>query len=141
MGHRLHATHIKEKLVKMMTPWVRHGVNTCQHGCARRTYAYHRGVFLGKICVCTYRIWLTSLPGRMLFSVLRGVRPVLRQRSPSTSAELCTMTVQNDVYRKPFNDHLQSLGTTIFSVMTAMSVQYNSVNLGQVRRSGDTITC
>ncbi len=33
---------------------------------------------------------------------------------------------------KPCNTFLQSKGTNIFSVMTQLSVQHNSVNLGQV---------
>ncbi len=33
---------------------------------------------------------------------------------------------------KPCNTYLQSKGTNIFSVMTQLSVQHNSVNLGQV---------
>lgn len=33
---------------------------------------------------------------------------------------------------KPCNTFLQSRGTTIFSVMTNLSVQHSSVNLGQV---------
>lgn len=34
---------------------------------------------------------------------------------------------------KPCNTYLQSKGTNIFSVMTQLSIQHNSVNLGQVR--------
>jgi hypothetical protein len=33
---------------------------------------------------------------------------------------------------KPCNTFLQSRGTTIFSVMTNLSLQHSSVNLGQV---------
>ena len=34
---------------------------------------------------------------------------------------------------KPCNTYLQSKGTNIFSVMTQLSMEHNSVNLGQVR--------
>lgn len=36
---------------------------------------------------------------------------------------------------KPLNDLLSHLPTTIFTVMSALAVKHNSVNLGQVRTS------
>jgi len=41
---------------------------------------------------------------------------------------------------KPCNTYLQSKGTNVFSVMTALSVEHKSVNLGQVRHLRSCVT-
>lgn len=35
--------------------------------------------------------------------------------------------------KKPFNDYLSGIKTTVFSIMTELSLEHKSINLGQVR--------
>ena len=65
----------------------------------------------------------------MLAGVRQLARPVLHcHRSTLTPR----MVSQNAVSLKSFNENLSNLGTNIFSVMTALSLQHKSINLGQV---------
>lgn len=66
---------------------------------------------------------------RMLAGLSQVVKPVLYcHRSILTPR----MVSQNAIPFKPFNENLSNLGTNIFSVMTALSLQHKSINLGQV---------
>ena len=42
---------------------------------------------------------------------------------------------------KPCNTFLQNRGTNVFSIMTSLSVEHNSVNLGQVSDLGFCTVC
>ena len=43
--------------------------------------------------------------------------------------------MQEEVHKsakKPFNDYLSGIKTTVFSIMTELSLEHKSINLGQV---------
>ena len=65
---------------------------------------------------------MRALASRLAQPLLCCRRSVLKTR----------MMSQNGIPNKDFNEHLENLGTNIFSVMTALSIEHKSINLGQV---------
>ena len=73
----------------------------------------------------TYAAHLAGYASRVMATVDHPLQTRAMNGHSATSQDL-----------KPCNTYLQSKGTNIFSVMTQLSIQHNSVNLGQVRPLG-----